>query len=94
MNRYKTNKFSHGAGCVTELSPKVLTTILESNKPKWKTPSFGSWYRVFLPCDEHCIHFFLEVCGTLLGDVALGGKPLMACNTGMALEWVAWWLLG
>jgi hypothetical protein len=38
--------------------------------------------------------FFWRFAATVLGDVALGGKPLMACNTGMALEWVAWWLPG
>jgi selenide,water dikinase len=30
----KLTSFSHGAGCGCKLSPKVLTTILESNSPK------------------------------------------------------------
>lgn len=30
----KLTSFSHGAGCGCKLSPKVLTTILESNTPK------------------------------------------------------------
>jgi selenide,water dikinase len=37
----KLTSFSHGAGCGCKLSPKVLTTILESNSPKWKTLVFS-----------------------------------------------------
>ena len=33
-NDIKLTSFSHGAGCGCKLSPKVLTTILESNTPK------------------------------------------------------------
>lgn len=33
-NEIKLTSFSHGAGCGCKLSPKVLTTILESNTPK------------------------------------------------------------
>lgn len=33
-NDIKLTSYSHGAGCGCKLSPKVLTTILESNTPK------------------------------------------------------------
>jgi len=32
--RIKLTSFSHGAGCGCKISPKILTTILESNSPK------------------------------------------------------------
>ena len=34
----KLTSFSHGAGCGCKLSPKVLTTILQSNTPKLEDP--------------------------------------------------------
>lgn len=39
MNNIKLTQYSHGAGCGCKISPKVLSTILQSNLAPFETPN-------------------------------------------------------